>query len=232
MEKEKVHHFSSELVPSEFEDPELATKLYELEHSPDFVVRRVATADSKGAHLIKQLFTDLEAHGVRVPAFYVFGEDRIEEEKRTILYIIAPKIAGDNLFGHQFTATEKEFARDEVGKLFEGLASYFLDAFRNQEPFLYDIVAARQYVFGKKKGDSEALPYLVDTDPLTSQKLNELFDAVTKLTQEMKSLEYKLDIEFTDARAKFQELLTEADSRNIKNDTAHRALEGFRTILG
>ncbi len=188
-------------------------KLFEIKDNPDKVVRVESFADLepryKGridpvavAELGQVQYAELQTrYHIATPVEFLIGKGFDNED---VVYSIVDKVDGKDLDACEVTPELIE----QVERLYENIAQYYLDKFSQENGFyLADINNATQYVYGKKKGDSESHIYLVDTDLYLRDGKVALCNVVLWLFRHMASIEGKYGKKLTHAREIIKDIL-------------------------
>jgi hypothetical protein len=148
----------------------------------------------EAAQIASGLFRELEeVYGIKVPTQFVIGKN---EKGEKVVYQLVDKIEGKSLGEAPKTP---EFV-NAVEKLYENISKYFLDKAEHGGFYLTDINAKNQYVYGKKKGETEDKMYLIDTDMYFHNGRAALYQTVEWLTRHMGAMESSLEVVFEEAR--------------------------------
>lgn len=148
----------------------------------------------------KKLFKELEDYNILAPVEFIIGQD---EQGEKVVYEIVQKIKGGNLEEVEIT---KEI-QEEVEKLYNSIANYYLDKSRKEENFLADINGASQYVYGTTKENEQKRIYLTDTDLYINSGKVALLHVVKWFLRHMTWVEEKFDKNFEIARKNIKEII-------------------------
>jgi len=121
----------------------------------------------------RRLFKDFSSkYGVNAPDVdYVIGPSSNIGTARASLYQVKDRIYGIEFDEEEETPEDipiriEELPRfkEEIEKTLSALSRYWLDAYSDDSPYLFDIFYPRQYTYGKKAGEGANKMYLVDVD--------------------------------------------------------------------
>ncbi len=206
--------------------PEKGFKIKTLENNHDIVIRvstYIGESEKEKKHRIEhykkgeKYFAELqEKYNIRIPKTqFVIGKD---EHGYPALYTIIERVHGKNL-DERTSGENDDVYIEELEELYINLLRYFEDKHSTNEDILNDFDNV-QFVYGKRKNETENHIYLVDVDPTYGSHSSEyayfLFQMAKMITEAEKSLGEKL----LDARAKFKEvfeLLSAEEKKNINN---------------
>lgn len=173
--------FKDELVPSGLRGQN--TEIKQLKDSPEKLVRinpeqrrsigEIVLRYSKG----RELVYELRDYGIATPDFDIIIGRNGNEAKTA--FVVVDKIEGTSLF---------EAPRRELEKFFLSMIKYFKDKYEKREPFLWDL-KDEQFLYGRKKGDSQNHIYLVDTDPQFCEYSEKLEFGSTKFLDSLDNLD-------------------------------------------
>jgi len=222
---EKEINFSDHLVESDISlIHKGGGKLFEIRDNPDKIVRMESFDDLEGRYkgqvdpivigeLGQKLYGELkDRYEIDAPVEFVAGKD---SEDKDVIYGIVDRVIGTDLDKIEVTPELTE----EVEKLYERIAQYYLDKFPQEEGlYLADINNASQYVYGKKKGDESPHIYLVDTDLYIRDGKVALCNVVLWLYRHMSSVEKKYGKKFTRAREIIEQILDTPLPKNITEE--------------
>jgi len=148
----------------------------------------------------KKLFKELEDYNILAPVEFIIGQD---EQGEKVVYEIVHKIKGGNLEEVEITKETQE----EVEKLYNSIANYYLCKSRKEENFLADINSASQYVYGTTKENEQKRIYLTDTDLYINSGKVALLHVVKWFLRHMTWVEEKFDKNFEIARNNIKEII-------------------------
>jgi len=171
-------HLKKDFVESE-DLVEYKGKLFEFENDPEKIVRIACYRKDEGgmncidtAVLGNKLYRELEnSYSISAPVEYLVGKS---DKDKKVIYGVTDKVNGKNLEEVEVTTEIIEQVKD----LYNKIAQYYLDKLINNEPYLVDINAAPQYVYGKRKDDTKESIYLIDTDLYIHYKTIALYNTV------------------------------------------------------
>lgn len=148
----------------------------------------------EAAAMGQSLYRELDQeYGIPTPVDFLVGKD---PQNREVVYSIVDKIEGLNLDQAEST---QEIA-EKVEELYGKIAQYYLDKLSKDEPYLVDIAASTQYVYGHTQTVEEDRIYLVDTDLFIKDGSYAMYDVVCWFLRHMIPVERKFDLSFTRAR--------------------------------
>lgn len=102
-----------------------------------------------------------ERYGLKIAkTSYAIGTDPNLEKPG--IFAVTDRIVGENL------ATEPSFSEKmegEIDKVYAGIFAHFRDSYMEKSAFWKDFKNS-QIMLGKKEGDIESSPYIIDVDPL------------------------------------------------------------------
>ena len=120
------------------------------------------------AEISKKHFDELATYGIRIPVSFVVADD--DRNKKEVFAIV------DNI--EKATYPDKKQMGLAFAELRSSLLRYFTDKYKNKESFLMDLFLDLQYVYGKKKGDTEDHLYLIDIDARIQRSLATLHQEI------------------------------------------------------
>lgn len=168
---QKEKSLSSKLIPSDLNKGDTDRIFYQYENDPSKVIRLDTFEDLieryenmanpiKVIELGKKLFSEIQMdYNIKVPVEIILDKD---DKNKEIIYIITDKIEGISLEESLNEATPELLKKLE--DLYISISKYYLDKLKNKEAHLADLNNTSQYIYGKKKGDTEKEIYFVDTD--------------------------------------------------------------------
>ncbi len=207
--------FNEELIPAEFNRERIKTFISDPEkivriHSTGASLEVVKKELEEGSQALKDL---RDTYHIPMPDFeFVIGP--YINESIPFVYILAQRVHGQNLTEITFSPDQKERAKEQLDALYSSLAQYFWDMYEEKRAFLKDITKLPQYVYGKKEGDSQDYPYLVDLDYFyhndfsTTEGFASFFSSLFWLYSDIKEIEAKLGARLNEARRKFTQFLS------------------------
>lgn len=150
-QKSGENHFPTNLIDSE----KLKDKIIRTESPEELNQRYKGKIEIPDLlKIAEHLFEEIEEkYGILVPASFFVGRDNSANS-------IVDKIEGKNLA----QANVSNEIVPQVQKLYASVAKYFLDKLMYGGFYLTDINNPNQYVYGRKRGESEDKIYLIDTD--------------------------------------------------------------------
>lgn len=177
---------------------------------------------------IKNIFSELENYGIKVPVEFVIGQEYSKEEVST-MFIVTDKI--DGLMLSKVSKEDGDFLVKMEG-LLGSLVDYLFDKLKskNDEFFLWDIAKMNQYVYGTKRGEAEKEIYLVDTDPFIAKGIYEIFNSFLNCVYFLEWAEKKFETKIDSVRDKLKTLLEVF--RNKIPDFKKYDLDIINRILG
>lgn len=130
-------------------DPEKIVRVSRYHFPKDFAARH------------KKIFDKLKnEYGINVPNVnFVIGPGEKGDIPR--LYIVTDRIHGTKLEDKKFDPDELSSARDKLDNLFSSIIQYYWDVSRQGGDYNDDLYT-RQFIWGRRKGDTEDKIYLVD----------------------------------------------------------------------
>jgi hypothetical protein len=161
----------SKLIPSDLNKGETDREFYQYDTDPSKIIR-IDTFDdlierydniadpTRVVDLGKKLFSEIQMeYDIKVPAEIVLDKD---EKNKDAVYIITDRIKGASLEEYLMEGNPEFLKKFET--LYVSISKYYLDKLNSKEAHLADLNNMSQYIYGKKKGDTEDSIYLVDTD--------------------------------------------------------------------
>ncbi len=242
MHEHELVPFNSLVIEKSFIEPGVPIQdIYTLEDSPEVIIRAgLDNAYAEGhygdynyhEHLDnRDILNRLRDHyGLAIPNFHIVigGNNRF--------YMVTQRIHGVNLHLKKFRKSEKDEAEAKLAKFYSTLTDVLIDTSNTGGKMIGDLTRAgadqsgnRQWVYGKRKGDSENQVWLVDLGPVVEEFMPHdgfffgnqfpwLFDMVLET-------EKKLGCKFTNAREKLVGYM-EAEAI-INPDVRNRYIERF-----
>jgi hypothetical protein len=187
-------------------NPSMSQILQEIPSQPGKVIREINDKKLKelwetrdllelaiqGNKLLEQLRTE---YHIPLSARFVVGQN---ERGEKVIYIVSDKIIGEevsNMFS--IIDTERERFGQEAEQIGKSLTLYLVDAYDTGKPFLWDVFAPRQYMWGHKENQEENHMYLIDVEPRI-YTFNEVgIRAFSDLVSAVERFEIKSKIDFS-----------------------------------
>lgn len=204
--KQSETPFKEELKDNKLSEIYSSDKFKEVESNPDKIVRiesfellndryKNKIEPIELVKIANKLHAELETeYGIPVPADFLIGKD---EKGDGVVYSVVDKIDGKNLWNKDIEISEEVIT--QIQKTYGSIAKYFFDKLCSGGFYLTDINGGGQYVFGKKKRDSENKIYFIDTDIYINNSNVAIYTVVEWLTIHMSSLESKFNTKFDKA---------------------------------
>lgn len=104
-------------------------------------------------------------YGINIPTVeLVIGTEETEVGSEAKILLVVDEIEGENLERLKMSQVDSELMRDKLDNLFCAIINYYSERFPGN--YLYDTAKLEQYVYGRKKGESNEKTeiYLVDID--------------------------------------------------------------------
>ena len=226
--------FKEELVSSEFK----RNRIKKFISDPEKIVRIHSTGAPlevlrKEIEIGKTIFEDLRnIYHVPIPNFEFVIGPYINEEI-PFAYTWIERVHGENLAGITFSAEQKERAKNQLDALYSSLVQYFRDAYEEKRTYLSDVTKPEQYVYGKRRSDSQDSVYLVDLDYFrnndfsTADSYEAFFNNARWLYFDIKNMEKKVGIPLNNAIQRFREFIASVDA----SDPYYGRIEDLKEIL-
>lgn len=219
-----------------------ADQIKELTSRPDLIIRAVPIRKDKMDEW-KKLFLESEErfeelnsnYNIKVPSRkFVIGEVinpsfTNKKDNYATFFTVTDKIIGSNLDDISYKPEERDMAKRKLDTFYSNLTRYFSDKYKNGGLFARDIARNEQYVYGRKKGDTEDHVYLVDIDPGFLPFNHPAFpnpeetylEYLRKVLFMISQSEQKLDGRLTESREKLKTTINELPEGATKENVLH-----------
>lgn len=169
--KESEKSLFSKLTPSDLNKGETDRRFYQYHNDPSKIIRIDSFDDiterydniadpTRVVDLGKKLFSEIQMkYDIKVSAEIILDKD---EKNKDAVFIITDKIEGLSLEESLADGSPEFFKKLET--LYVSISKYYLGKLNSKEAHLADLNNMSQYIYGKKKGDTEDTIYLIDTD--------------------------------------------------------------------
>jgi len=161
--------------------------------------------------LAQRLFTQLkkEFHIPVLVNFFIAKDEKGEE----VVFSTTPRIEGQKL--DELTSEdikEKEGLERELRNVVNGHIAYIRHIYMRGGPVLYDIFGLRQYMYGKKEGDSSPHIYLIDVDPFVEEGAYTVAILVGAIEETMGAIENKFSVDLSEERKNLDTLVAQLEN--------------------
>lgn len=154
--------FSEPVQESEFD------RLLEFKMNPEKVIHRRGGIDSESSFKLyregQKIFKIMrEKYHISIPEFnYVFAPPESGSKANFVVYTVRDKIHGTPL--NEKLSENDDSLRVKLDIFFTNLFRFYQDIYTEGGNYLNDL-PPQQFVYGRKRGESEDSVYLIDTDP-------------------------------------------------------------------
>ncbi len=186
--------FNTPLVLSEFDKMSMdalganySARLMTPINRPDVIVRvsdKLGQLVERDFKNIKQQLEILETrYGILIPRHEVVVGPAVSPGQKKTYYLVTDRIYGQSLDLKFYNEDEKDQAKAMLNDLYPRIARYLLDTFLEGGLYIDDIAFGNeQYVYGRRKGESEDLIWFSDIGPL-------LMDVASRSPEPLRKME-------------------------------------------
>jgi hypothetical protein len=162
--------FNEPLINSNVSD-----KIKTFRNNPELVVKEMTLDDKNLENVLKRLADErklcediCKEYDIATPnIYYAIGESSKFKYDDISIYQIKDNVHGlilSDLPPNNFNEAETIEFKEEAEKLLITLSQYMMNTAKNGGLWLHDIFYPRQWVYGKRKGETKNKMYLIDVD--------------------------------------------------------------------